>query len=1040
MQILLRFSCFLLLIFTGLGTNAQTLDMDLFDQMKARNIGPAGMSGRVTSIAVHPTDTDIIYIGTAAGGVWLSENAGHTWEPIFENELAASIGDIQIWPKNPNIIYVGTGEGNPRNSQNSGWGMYKSIDGGKSWIHLGLENTRQIHRVLIHPENSDVVWAGVTGASWGDSEHRGVYKSLDGGQSWQKILYINDRTGVSDMVMDPANPNKIIVGMWEHRRWPWTFRSGGAGSGLYITTDGGATWERKTTDDGLPEGDLGRIGLSFAPSNTAIAYAYIESKANAIFRTDDGGESWKQVSKKGDENIGGRPFYYADIYVDVKNENRIYSIASEVTVSEDGGKTWSMFVPGSKVHTDHHAWWAHPQDQEFIMLGHDGGLNITQDRGKNWWFADNLPLGQFYHLRVDNEVPYNVYGGLQDNGSWRGPSQVWFKGGIRNLYWQRLSIGDGFDMIPDPQDNEYGYSMGQGGNLFRYHYPSGQLQRIQPQHPEGEHLRFNWNAGIAIDPHDQKTVYYGSQYLLKSEDYGESWSIISPDLTTNDPEKAQFLETGGLTYDVTDAENHLTIISIAPSELKEGLIWVGTDDGQLHVTQDGGDTWTGLINNIKGVPANTWITHIYASAHNPAEAFVVFDDHRRNNWEPYIYRTQDYGKSWTRILDQTDARGYALTFVQDPTVENLYFAGTEFGLYVSADAGATWTAWQGLPTMPIQDMVIHPRELDLVIATFGRSFWILDDIRPLQEIAKTSVAEAIGNSLKAFPAPVAYLANIGESIGYRQGKIGDALYEGENRPYGALISFHIPKVVSTDSEDPFADQVKIDIKTADGELLRTLYHKPKNGINRVNWQLDRDGVRMPQRPKPGKATPPPSGTNVPTGKYVAEISYNGQKASTNVEVLPDPRLETPQAAMMEKHKVFTEFYGAIEKATAHMDKLREMKKNLDFIREKIKDSNDTTLSAATEKISRALKAIEESVIGAKKQGIYRNPETLAAEIGNALYLLDSPLVPYSNNQKIAMQEASQGIDTFVQTFNKFVENEYQTYQQTIKDAGISIFN
>ncbi|MEM8894012.1 MAG: hypothetical protein AAGC88_05505, partial [Bacteroidota bacterium] len=773
-----RLSLFSLILLIGLSpVLAQKVDMSIFDNIKPRNVGPAGMSGRVTSIEVDLSDNDNILLGTAAGGVWKSTNAGHTWKPIFEFEKAASIGDVKMYQNNPNIIYVGTGEGNPRNSQNSGYGMYKSIDGGNTWQHLGLENTRQIHRVIIHPDDPNIVWAGVSGATWGDSEDRGVYKTTDGGATWNKILYINNRTGVSDMRMDPTNPNKIIVGMYEHRRWPWTFKSGGAGSGLYMTLDGGTNWKQITAEDGIAKGEIGRIGIAIAPSAPNVVYAYIESSDNAIYRSDDGGYKWKKVSKSGDANIGGRPFYYADIYVDTQNENRIYSIASEVTSSEDGGKTWKVFAAGNKLHTDHHAWWGHPADSDFLMVGHDGGFNITHDRGKNWWFADNLPLGQFYHLRVDNEIPYNLYGGLQDNGSWRGPSQTWFKGGIRNMYWQRLSVGDGFDMIPDPLDNEYGYAMGQAGNLVRYHYPSGQLQPIKPIHPEGEHLRFNWNSGIAIDPHDNKTIYYGSQYLLKSGDYGQSWELISPDLTTNNPEKAKFLETGGLSYDVSGAENHLTIISIAPSLQEEGVIWVGTDDGQVQLTRDGGSTWTSVTKSFKDLPENTWVTQIQPSKHDPAEAFVIFDDHRRNNWEPYIYRTRDYGKSWTRLVTTSDVWGYALSFEQDPIESDLYFAGTEFGLYVSFDAGENWNKWSNLPTMPIQDLVIQQREHDLVIGTFGRSFWIIDDIRPLRTMAEQGTSEVINSSLSAFPAPTAYLANIGESKGYRYGKIGDALFE-----------------------------------------------------------------------------------------------------------------------------------------------------------------------------------------------------------------------------------------------------------------------
>lgn len=1016
---------------------AQKVNMDIFKSMKARNIGPAGMSGRVTSIEVDLSDNDNILLGTAAGGIWKSTNAGHTWTTIFENELAASIGDVKIYQKNPNIIYVGTGEGNPRNSQNSGYGMFKSMDGGKTWKHLGLENTRQIHRVIIHPDDPNTVWAGVSGATWGDSDDRGVYKTTNGGATWSKILYINNRTGVSDMRIDPSNPNKIIVGMYEHRRWPWTFKSGGAGSGLYMTLDGGSNWKKITAEDGIASGELGRIGIAIAPSSPNVVYAYIESSDNAIYRSDDGGYSWAKVSKSGDDNIGGRPFYYADIYVDSKNENRIYSIASEVTTSEDGGKTWTVFAAGNKLHTDHHAWWAHPEDQDFLMIGHDGGFNVTHDRGKNWWFADNLPLGQFYHIRVDNEIPYNLYGGLQDNGSWKGPSQTWFKGGIRNMYWQRLSIGDGFDMIPDPLDNDYGYAMGQAGNLVRYHYPSGQLQPIKPIHPEDEHLRFNWNSGIAIDPHDDKTIYYGSQYLLKSGDYGQNWELISPDLTTNDPEKAKFLETGGLTYDVSGAENHLTIISIAPSLKEKDVIWVGTDDGQVQLTRDGGGTWSNLTKAFKDLPVNTWVTQIQPSKHDASEAFVVFDDHRRNNWEPYIYRTRDYGKSWTRLVDSNDVWGYALSFEQDPVAPNLYFAGTEFGLYVSFDEGQNWNKWTNIPTMPMQDMVIHPREHDLAIGTFGRSFWILDDIRPLRAMAQKGAAEVLNTKVEAFPAPVAYLANVGESIGYRHGKIGDALFEGDNRPYGSIISYYL-NAVSGDAKE-LSDQVKVEVKNASGTTVRTLYQKPVKGVNRINWKLDRDAPRSPQVKKPSKATAPRGGMLVPTGKYDVTVTYQGESSTTNVDVQPDPRLSIPSSQMAEKDAAITDFYAMVDKTTSAMDQIRVAQDKLSQLENVMQDGNESLMSSL-KKLKSDLKSLQEKCTGEKKQGLYRDPYTITGRLSSTGYMLKNPLIPLSENHKLLMEQTQSAVNEFVNEVNDWNNGAYKQFQQNVKEAGISLFD
>jgi len=1034
-----RISIFIFsLLLTG-SLCSQSLGLPETHGIAPRNIGPAGMSGRVTSIEVQLTDTDNILLGSAAGGIWKSNNAGHTWTPIFDDQLAASIGDISLYQANPDIIYVGSGEGNPRNSQNSGWGMFKSIDGGRSWSHLGLEKTRQIHRVIIHPQNPDQVVIGASGATWGPSEHRGVYRTTDGGASWEKVLYINDRTGVADLVVDPSNPNRMLAAMWEHRRWPWFFKSGGSGSGLYLTVDGGTSWKKIT--QGLPQGELGRIGLAFAPGKPTTVYAYVESKSNAIYRSQDGGMSWEKRSRAGDDDIGGRPFYYADIYVDSQNENRIYSIASEVTVSEDGGASWSVFAPGNKIHTDHHAWWAHPEDNEFLMVGHDGGLNITHDRGKNWWFADNLPLAQFYHIRVDNEIPYNVMGGLQDNGSWVGPSQVRFKGGIRNFYWQRVSVGDGFDVVPDPKNPEYGYSMGQAGTLYRYHRPSGQLKLIKPIHPRGEYLRFNWNAGIAINPFDEQTIYYGSQYLLKSPDYGDSWEIISPDLTTNDTSKQNFLRSGGLTYDATGAENHTTIISIAPSPLEEGLIWVGTDDGKVQLTRNEGESWTDLTRNFPGVPAGNWVSQIQASEHNAAEAFVVFEDHRRDNWEPYVFHTSDYGKSWKRLVDSKDVRGFAYCIVQDPVEPNLLFCGTEFGFYYSLNKGSDWHKWtKDFPTVPVTDLVIHSRDHDLVIGTFGRSIWILDDIRPLRQIAAQG-ASILDETLVAFEAPPAYLLNIGESIGYRAGKVGDAYYNGENRPYGAIISYYLKEKLSDQAEGPFADEVKILIKDKNGEVRRTLYQNPKAGINRLRWSLSRDDVRGYNRPKPTKPQKPGRGKKVAPGIYTAEIHYQGQVSSTPIEVRKDPLVEISEEEMQEKDQWISDYMQEYKRVTAVMDDIRSYERDLKYLAEELKTRENTEdWEAAVANYQAQLQDFREQVNGPEVQGIYRDPTTVSSMIRQVSSQLQDPLVPMTQNQKNAFEQAVLRISQFEKEFASFKSVFLTQIRAIVRDADIQLFD
>jgi photosystem II stability/assembly factor-like uncharacterized protein len=505
----------LLIIIFSLNSSAQEFSMELLKNKTPRNIGPGGMSGRVTSIDVVHSNPDIMFSGTASGGLWKSTSGGIKWTPIFENEATASIGAIAIQQSNPSVIWVGTGEGNPRNSLNGGYGIYKSLDGGKNWLLMGLEKTRHIHRVIIHPTNPDIVYAAAIGSPWGEHKERGVYKTINGGETWTKILYTNPKSGAADLVMDPQNPNKLVAAMWEHKRDPWFFSSGGEGSGMYITYDGGETWKQKTSEEGLPSGELGRIGIAIAENKPEIIYALIEANKNGLYKSMDGGDTWKLVSENMDE-IGNRPFYYAEIYVDPQNENRLFSIFTYVNVSEDGGKSFNQLMPAygvsNGIHPDHHAWWIHPTNGNFMVDGNDGGMNITKDGGSTWRFIGNLPVAQFYHINVDNDIPYNVYGGMQDNGSWRGPAYIWRSQGIRNSYWQEISFGDGFDVIPDKDDSRYGWTMSQQGFVSRYDWKTGNNYSVRPTHPEPEiNLRFNWNAAINIDPNENNTIYFGSQ-------------------------------------------------------------------------------------------------------------------------------------------------------------------------------------------------------------------------------------------------------------------------------------------------------------------------------------------------------------------------------------------------------------------------------------------------------------------------------------------------------------------------------------------------
>ncbi|TAH18583.1 MAG: hypothetical protein EAZ08_11145 [Cytophagales bacterium] len=1015
---------------------AQILDMDKLKGMQARSIGPAGMSGRVTAIAVPNKYPDIIYLGAASGGVWKSTNGGISFTPIFDEQKVSGIGAIAIDQNNPDIVWVGTGEGNPRNSQNNGQGIYRSMDGGKTWDFMGLEKTSNIHRVLLHPQNPDIVYVGVQGSAWGDHPERGVFKTTDGGKTWEKVLYVNERTGISELVIDPQNPNKLIAGMWEFHRDAWFFKSGGKGSGMYITFDGGKTWKQRTKEDGLPEGELGKMGFAIPANKPNIIYALVEAKKNGLYKSEDGGFKWTAV--KTGKDVMDRPFYYCEIYADPKNENRLIKVETVVRVSEDGGKNFKDLIPYEKIHPDHHAFWIHPENPNYMIDGNDGGAAISRDGGKSWIFIDNLPLGQYYHINVDNDVPYNIYGGLQDNGSWRTPSQVWREQGIKNIYTEMLSFGDGFDVIPDLDDNRYGFSMSQGGNLVRYDILTGEGKFVKPAHADKNvTLRFNWNAGIAQDPFSKSTIYYGSQFVHKSSDKGDSWETISPDLTTNDSSKQNADRSGGLTFDATFAENYTTIMAIAPSSVKQGVIWVGTDDGNLQVTQDGGKTWANVIKNVKGVPANTWIPQIQTSKYNAGEALVVFDNHRRNDWTPFVYRTKDFGQTWERIVDDKKVFGYVWSVIQDPVEPNLIFVGTETGLYVSIDGSKTFTKWKnGYPTVPTADLVIHPREHDLVIGTFGRALYVIDDIRPLRVLAKEGV-QALDKPLKMFEIPDAYLVNMKNNPGIEFP--GDATFAGENKKQGALLSF----VMNPEKKETKTDSVKVEIFDASNNRIRTFKAEGKTGLNRITWDLNKKGVRMPMQPKPTtKEAPEPRGTNVLPATYKVRITYGKNMDSAMVNVKLDPRLPITQADMQARDAMFQTMYTKVSVVTEAMDRLREAKQTISMVNRQLGDSEE-------QKVKDAKKMGKDTEAGVQKlidkviakddiQGIFRSADILSAKLFGAMNYLGYAGKPTPTAQ-VVMKHAETDITQFVTEVNAFFEGDWKKYQQTVESASPKIF-
>jgi photosystem II stability/assembly factor-like uncharacterized protein len=1049
----------LLALFCASISVGQQLTMEQLENLKPRNIGPGGMSGRVTSIDAVHDNPEIMYVGTASGGLWKSTSGGIKWAPIFDKQITASVGAVAIQQSNPSVVWVGTGEGNPRNSLNGGYGVFKTLDGGKTWTAMGLEKTRHIHKILIDPTDPNTVYVGAIGAPWGAHEERGVYKTTDGGKNWRRILFSNNTSGVADMVMDPKNPNKIIAALWDHKRDPWFFKSGGAGSGLYMTYDGGENWKKLSEKEGLPKGELGRIGLAIAASKTDVIYALIESKKNALYKSTDGGSQWKMVNDK--EDIGNRPFYYSDIFVDPQNENRVYSVFTYVNVSEDGGKSFTELMPAygvdNGVHPDHHAWWIHPKNGQFMMDGNDGGMNITRDGGASWRFVGNIPVAQFYHISTDNEYPYNVYGGMQDNGSWRGPAYVWKVQGIRNSYWQEIAFGDGFDVVPDKDNAQFGYAMSQQGFVSRYDWKTGNNYSVRPTAPdEKTDLRFNWNAGIGQDPFDNSTVYFGSQFVHKSTDKGLTWEVISTDLTTNDPEKQKQSESGGLTMDATGAENHCTILVIEPSPVEKDMLWVGTDDGRVHFTQDGGNTWNEVTKNIKGLPKGSWIPQIKASANNKGEALLIANDYRRFNYTPYAYRTKNYGKTWERIVDEKDVNSYTLAIIEDQKNPNLLFLGTDDGLYMSLNAGDSWEKWTaGFPTVSTKDLVIHPREEDLVIGTFGRAAWVLDDIRPLRAVAGNP--DALVGPFKLFAPPTAYLAAYQQPTGSRFG--ADALYQGENKKYGAMITYFTKegaakkgakadlKTDSEDQEDSDQDAEKLKsskdslfLRVFNGDaLIRTIgFKKPeKPGFHRMYWNMDEKGADRPSR-SISTRNRERGGKSVLPGTYKLVLTDGLLESMQDIRVAADPRLGASLASMEAVYNTEKVLEGYVQSAADAVKQLVQSKQTAEKLSKELSDLDKKLHKENIKKakdISKEIDGLIAMYLGTidKRQGITRNPEvTVMQRIGTASSYVGSRKTGMTVTEEKLMRFAKNELLMALEKQNAFFETTWSVFEAEMK--------
>jgi photosystem II stability/assembly factor-like uncharacterized protein len=971
------------------------IDSETIAGLGARNIGSAVMSGRVAAIAaVKESGRLTIYVGAASGGVWKSTNGGTTFKPVFDKEPVQSIGAITIDPNNAKVIWVGTGEAWTRNSTSIGNGVYRSTDGGENWTHMGLPESERIAKIFVDPTDGNTVYVCATGKLWSDSNDRGVYKTTDGGKSWSKVLGgSNASTGCSLMSMDPTSPKTLYAGMWDFRRKGWTFRSGGdgphapSGSGLFKTTNGGVTWAPldSKTAPGLPPGPWGRVAVAVAPSKPNVVYAFVEAvpPLNALYRSDDGGATWSMRDRS--QNMIWRPFYFANLIVDPKNENRLFKPDGSLIMSNDGGATFNGI--GGATHGDHHDVWVDPDNTDHLITGDDGGLWYSYDGGDRWWKSETLPISQFYHVSLDMDRPYKVYGGLQDNSSWVGESQ--YPGGIAKSQWENMYGGDGFWMFADPTDPDYLYAEAQGGSIGRVNRKTHETRDIQPlpHYKEGK-LRFNWNTPIHVSPTRNGTIYIGSQFLHRSRDFGQTWERISPDLTTNDPQKQKQEESGGVTIDNSYAEMHTTSYAIAESPKSPQVIWVGTDDGNLQVTRDGGKSWTNVVGNIRGLPRNAWVSTVEPGHFDAGTIYVTFDVHTFGDMRPYAYKSTDYGKTWTSLIAvNAPVRGYAHVIKEDLVNPQLLFLGTEFGLYVTVDGGRQWARYKGgdLPAVAVRDLAIHPRDNDLVIATHGRGIWIVDDITPLRALTPPSVARHAG-----FVQSAPVVQQIAAGGGWAN---GDAEFVGPNPPGDAVITYYLQK------RHIFGD-MKLEVHDSTGKLLATLPTTKRRGLSRAAWSMRMPPARIP----PAASAAFGVGPRYMPGTYTIRLIEGDSTYTTPLVVRRDPRMKHTLADRKAQFDLSVRLYGMLDNMTSVVDKMNNVRGAIENRASSVPSAD--SLVRRLHQASDTVDVLRKKIVATKEGGMVTGEERLRENL-TQLY---GSVVGYEGRPSSTQVERTNAID------------------------------
>jgi photosystem II stability/assembly factor-like uncharacterized protein len=967
---------------------------DVLGALRYRHIGPTG--NRLTSVVGIPGQPNIYYVGAASGGIWKTTDGGVHWDPIFDAQPVSSIGALAIAPSDPNIVWAGTGEPWIRSHISVGEGVYKSTDAGKTWKLMGLEKTGRISRVVIDPKNPDIVLVGALGHAYGPQPERGVFRTTDGGKTWERVLFTDEKSGCAHLEMDPNNSKILFAGMWPLEIHTWGRDSGGPGSGLFKSTDGGVTWKR-LTGNGLPTRMTGKIVPAIAPSNSKRIYALIETgdgvplngqetDRGKLWRSDDGGEKWKLISF--DRNLGGRTHYYFRMAVAPDNENETYYLTAGFARSSDGGETARPMLGGGSPGGDNHDIWIDPTNPNRMAVANDGGVSISTTRGQTW-FRIQLPIAQMYHVTVDNRIPYYVYGNEQDDPSYRGPSRTFSGGLIPRSAWQPVGGGESGWATPDPVDPNIIWSSASGsgsigGIVERFDLRNGQIRRVEvwPDQTNGSpaadlKYRFVWTFPLTISPHDRRKLYVGSQFVHQTTDDGQSWQVISPDLTTNDKSKQRF--SGGLTGDNIGVEYFSVIFAIAESPLTKGLIWVGTNDGLVQVTRDGGRNWTNVTKNIPNLPPFGTVSNIEPSRFEPGAAYITVDFHQVNNRDPFIYKTKDFGKTWKAITNgiPRSMLSYAHCIREDPVRRGLLYVGTENGLYVSFDDGEKWEPLQGnLPHAPVYWMVVQEHFNDLVVGTYGRGFWIFDDLTPIQQMNQ-AVRDA---SAHLFPPRPTYR--------FRPSVVpvtmSDDPSSGQNPPYGAAITYYLKSAPTGD--------VKIRIEEASGKRIRTLNGTKNVGLNRVTWNLEGEStteVRMRTSPQfapdiklgpDGTRNAPGAGRLsilMPPGTYTVKLSAGAQTLSQPLVIKKDPNSGGTEADIMTQNAMMLDLQKDLESGA-------QMVNQIEFIRSQVEKLNAAAVKPAADAFNNKLIEIEENLIQLRLTGqgqdTVRWPPKLLAKI------------------------------------------------------------